>query len=329
MNYLRYYLVVLIFLSGFAQAEECTTIYQRKDEDRVKFNVPTLKALELQEYDNPHVDKFYYPFPLSKTQSQQYLSQLLTENPPAVFHPYLFLSAIAACDYPTIQNYLEHGLNLHCYNQAGSSNILNWFQHCRPPRMSDLAREQAMEAILKAGADPNEGDENLARDAAGHYPLTTATERCDVGMLNMLLKYQANPNLKTKGEAYFPILNICGANRNYSGLGLPPELNYPPTPMMPLARILQSLLEHGADPNTIYITDDQRNFATQEREKVLQSACSGKDEDAKSVYDLYAKELETAKAEGDPVQIDNFQKLFDVLVKYDAKPLIDLCNNTK
>lgn len=98
---------------------------------------------------------------------------------------------------------------------------------------------------------------------------------------------------------------------------------------MPLAHILQSLLEHGADPNTIYITDDQRNFATQDQDDVLKRACSGKDEKAKTVYDLYAQEFTEAKVEGDPVKISNFQKLMDILVKYEAKPLIDLCQTLK
>lgn len=315
--------------STLVQANECSTVYYRKDEHRTDLSTPTLKALELQEYDNPHMDKHYYPFHLSKAQSQKYLNQLLTDTPPLAFHPTVFLSAIAACDNTTIQHYIQHGLTLHCYNQEGSSNILSGFQHCRPPRMPDLARDQAMEMVLQAGANPNEGKKDLERDASGVYPLTIAIERCDVRMLDVLLKYQANPNLKTKGEEYFPILNICSTNRNYSGLGLPPDLEYPPTPTLPLAHILQSLLEYGADPNTIYITEDQRNYATQNREQILQIACAGKDEKAKSVYDLYAHEFEEAKTEGDPVKISNFQKLFDVLVKYEAKPLIDLCQSVK
>ena len=98
---------------------------------------------------------------------------------------------------------------------------------------------------------------------------------------------------------------------------------------MPLAQILHSLLEYGADPNTIYITNDQRNLVTQDQQKVLEIACSGKDEKAKSVYDLYASELTEAQAEGDPVKISNFQKLLDVLVEYKAKPLVDICHTVK
>ena len=330
MKLWSFYLLFLISTySTFTQANECSTMYDRKDERQASFNLPTLKALELQEYDNSHMDKHYYPFPLSRAQSQKYLTQLLAENPASAFHPTVFLSAIAACDDITIQRYIQHGLTLHCYNQEGSYNILSWFQHCRPPRMSDLARDQAIKMVLQVGANPNEGQKDLERDAAGVYPVTIAIERCDVGMLDILLKYGANPNLKTQGEEYFPILNICSTNRNYSGLGLPPDLEYPPTPTLPLAHILQSLLEYGADPNTIYITEDQRNYATQNREQILQIACAGKDEKAKSVYDLYAHEFEEAKTEGDPVKISNFQKLFDVLVKYEAKPLIDLCQSVK
>lgn len=323
---MRIFLLLLaIIYSTLAQDFECATIYDRKDERRADLNLPTLKALELQEYDNPHMDKHYYPFPLNKAQSQKYLTQLLAENPASAFHPTVFLSAIAACDETTIQRYIQHGLTLYCYNQEDSSNILSGFQHCRPPRMSDLARDQTMKMVLQAGANPNEGKKGLERDAAGVYPLTIAIERCDVRMLDMLLKYQANPNLKTTGERYFPILNICGPNRNYSHVETPPELDYPPTPTLPLGQMMQSLLEHGADPNTVYITDDQRNYATQDREKILKLACSGKDERAKTVYDLYAKELAEAKTVGDPIQISNFQKLWDVLVKYEAKPLIELC----
>ncbi|WP_298661600.1 hypothetical protein [uncultured Thiothrix sp.] len=328
MNHYQYYLIILIFLfSFFAYAEDCSKIHYRKDESIKQFNLPTLKALELQEWNNPHVTKVYYPIPMNKTKSQEYLVELLAENPSSAFHPTVFLNAIADCDNITIQRYIQHGLNLHCYNQEGSSNILSWFQHCRPPRMSDSARDQAMEMVLQAGVNPNEGDKNLERDAAGTYPLSIAIDRCDVRMLDTLLKYQANPNLKTKGEEYFPIFNICGASRGYSSLGLPPELKYSPTRTMPLAHILQSLIEHGADPNTIYITDDERNFANQDQDKVLKKACSGQDKNAKSVYDLYAHEFAEAKIEGDPVKIDNFQKLFDVLLKYEAKPLIDLCNS--
>ena len=94
---------------------------------------------------------------------------------------------------------------------------------------------------------------------------------------------------------------------------------------MPLAHVMESLLKYGADPNTIYISNDKRNLATQDKAKVLGIACSEKDSQAKSLYDFYAKELEQAKIKSDPIQIDNFEKLFDVLVEYKAKPLNELC----
>jgi hypothetical protein len=92
-----------------------------------------------------------------------------------------------------------------------------------------------------------------------------------------------------------------------------------------MAWMMRSLLRNGADPNTVYISNDKRNLATQDKAQVLAMACSGKDSQAKSLYDFYVKELEQAKINGDPIQIDNFERLFDVLVEYKAKPLNELC----
>ena len=322
--------LVLIILNLFfiaeANAQECSTIIYRKAENRSQYNTPTLKALELQEYANEYSEKYYYPFPLSRAKSQQYLTQLLAENPASAFNPVVFTNAIAACDYTTIERYIKHGLTLQCYNQEGASNILNWFRNCRHRSTSLAERNKALENVLKVGADPNQGNKDLSSMGAGRYPLTQAIEACDTSMLDILLKYGANPNFKTKGEDYFPILNICGTERNYNNIGTAADLHFPPAEPMPLAHVMESLLKYGADPNTIYISNDRRNLATQDKAKVLAMACSGNDSQAKSLYDFYAKELEQAKIEGDPIQIDNFEKLFEVIVKAKAKPLNELCH---
>ncbi|WP_298661603.1 hypothetical protein [uncultured Thiothrix sp.] len=264
---------------------------------------------------------------MTREQSQKHLIDLLEKTPINQIDPSILIHAIGTCDFENINIYLNYGLSLRCYTQEGDSNLLNFLTACRI--QGEAQRNQVLERLLQVGANPNEGKKDLERDAAGTYPIADATQACDTSMLDILLRYGANPNLKTKGEEYFPILNICSTNRNYSGLGLPPELDYPPTRTMPLAHILQSLIEHGADPNTIYITDDERNFANQDQDKVLKKACSGQDKNAKSVYDLYTQEFTEAKVQGDPVKISNYQKLMDILVKYEAKPLIDLCQTLK
>lgn len=319
-------LTFLTINSSIYASSQCSSIQKLITGYSYEYNIPTQKAVELQTYTRHLETEKHYPFPLSREQSRQYLIELLDTTPIEKIDPAILVYAIGMCDFENINLYLNHGLSLKCYTQEGHANMLGFLTHCRV--QSEAKRNQVLERLLQAGANPNEGKKDLERDAAGSYPIAEANEACDASMLDILLKYGANPNLKTKGEEYFPILNIC-SGRNYSGLGLPPDLEYPPTPTMPLAHILQSLLEHGADPNTIYITDDQRNYATQDREEVLKIACSGKDEKAKSVYDLYAKEFEEAKTAGDPVQIANFQRLVDVLVKHEARPLVDLCQSLK
>lgn len=313
----------IICNNTYALNNKCTDIKLLTSKYSNQYNEITQKTIELQNYHDQQQKNKYYPSKLTKRQIHQYLIELLEKTPINQIDAGILIHAIGSCDFENINLYLDYGLSLKCYTQEGDSNILNFLTHCRV--QSEAKRNQVLERLLQAGANPNEGKKDLERDAAGSYPIAEANEACDASMLDILLKYGANPNLKTKGEEYFPILNIC-SGRNYSGLELPPDLEYPPTPTMPLAHILQSLLEHGADPNTIYITDDQRNYATQDREQILKIACSGKDEKAKSVYDLYAHEFAEAKTEGDPVKISNFQKLIDVLVKYEAKPLIDLCH---
>ena len=326
MNKWQLILIILSLLFIMeANAQECSTIVYRKTETRAQYNTPTLKALELQEYDNDRMSKHYYPFPLSRSQGQQYLTQLLADNPASAFNPTIFTSAIATCDYTSIQRYIERGINLYCYNQEGSQfNILSFFTHCRS-RSNIAERDKALESLLKVGANPNQGNKD-STGGIGRYPLADATEACDTSMLDILLKYGANPNFKTKGEEYFPILNICGTERNYNNIGTAADLHFPPAEPMPLAHVMESLLKYGADPNTIYISNDKRNLATQDKAKVLGIACSGNDSQAKSLYDFYAKELEQAKIEGDPIQIDNFEKLFEVIVKSKAKPLSELCH---
>lgn len=317
-------MTMIVLNMKFINAQECPTTFYRKSENRDQYNTPTLKTLELQEYDNDRMPKNYYPFPLSRSQSQQYLTQLLADNPASAFNPAIFTNAIAACDYTSMQRYIEHGINLYCYNQEGSQfNILSFFTHCRS-RSNIAERDKALESLLKVGANPNQGNKD-STGGIGRYPLADATEACDTSMLDILLKYGANPNFKTKGEDYFPILNICGAERNYNNIGTAADLHFPPAEPMPLAHIMESLLKYGADPNTLYISNDRRNLATQDKAKALGIACSGKDSQAKSLYDFYAKELEQAKIEGDAIQIDNFEKLFEVIVKSKAKPLSELC----
>lgn len=121
------------------------------------------------------------------------------------------------------------------------------------------------------------------------------------------------------------IFNICYDRRNLSNIGQPAYAS--PAETEPMDQMITNLLQHGADPNTIYLSQDPRNFATQDRDQVLKTACSGTDKRAKSVYDFYLYQLEKAQAQGDPVKIDNFQRLFDVLVDYGAKPLAELCRN--
>jgi hypothetical protein len=96
-----------------------------------------------------------------------------------------------------------------------------------------------------------------------------------------------------------------------------------------MAWMMRSLLRNGADPNTVYISNDKRNLATQDKAQVLAIACSGKDSQAKSLYDFYADELQSARVKGDPIQIDNYEKLFAVIEKYKAKPLTELCRELK
>ena len=327
MNRIIILLTLLLINSSIYASPQCSSIQALTTRYPYEYNTPTQKAVELQTYTRHLETEKHYPFPLSREQSRQYLIKLLDTTPIEKIDPVILVYAIGRCDFENINLYLDHGLSLKCYTQEGRGNILGFLSACRI--QDEAKRNQVLERLLQVGANPNEGKKDLERDAAGTYPIAEANEACDTSMLDILLKYGANPNLKTQGEEYFPILNICSTNRNYSGLGLPPDLEYPPTPTLPLAHILQSLLEYGADPNTIYITEDQRNYATQNREQILKIACAGKDEKAKSVYDLYAHEFEEAKTEGDPVKISNFQKLFDVLVKYEAKPLIDLCQSVK
>ncbi|SKA79126.1 hypothetical protein SAMN02745130_01943 [Thiothrix eikelboomii] len=322
----KFAFVIILFFSNthsISANKICSEINQLTNKYPYQYNILTQKIIELQDYDNQQRPRQHYPLTLDRKQSQQHLRQLLNNTLIQQIDPIVLEYAIGVCDFENINLYLDHGLSLQCYTQEGRGNMLGFLIHCRI--QGEAKRNQVLERLLQVGANPNEGKKDLERDAAGIYPIADATKSCDTSMLDILLKYGANPNLKTQGEEYFPILNICSTNRNYSGLGLPPDLEYPPTPTLPLAHILQSLLEYGADPNTIYITEDQRNYATQNREQILKIACAGKDEKAKSVYDLYAHEFEEAKTEGDPVKISNFQKLFDVLVKYEAKPLVDLC----
>lgn len=307
--------------------KECTEIYRLTTKYANEYNEVTQKAIELQEYNNELSSKKYYPFPLTHKQSQQYLKELLNKTPIKKIDPSILIYAISSCDFENSNIYLDHGLSLDCYTQEGGGNILDFLAHCR--HHGEAERNQLLERLLQVGAKPNEGNKNLERDAAGIYPLSYATQFCDASMVDILLKYGADPNLKTTGENYFPILNICGGGRGYSQVGTPSELEYPKTPIQPLGAILQSFLTHGADPNTIYITNDQRNFATQDREKVLQLACSGQDPRAKSLYDLYAQEVETAKTSEDPILRDNYQKLFAVLTASKAKPLAELCRMAK
>ena len=323
INFIKIVFLFSLSANIFSSDHTCSKNILLTNKYPNQYNIVTQKAIELQNYNNQQQANKYYPSNLTKKRSQKYLIDLLRKNPVDQLDPVILRYAIGSCDLENIAIYLDYGLSLHCYTQEGQGNIIGFLSNCRKP--NEIERNQILERLLQLGIKPNEGIKDLERGAANTYPIAEANEACDTSMLDILLKYGANPNLKTQGEEYFPILNICSTNRNYSGLGLPPDLEYPPTPTLPLAHILQSLLEYGADPNTIYITEDQRNYATQNREQILQIACAGKDEKAKSVYDLYAHEFEEAKTEGDPVKISNFQKLFDVLVKYEAKPLVDLC----
>ena len=327
INFMKIACILSLSTNIFASNHICSKKIPLTNKYPTQYNIMTQKAIELQNYDNQQQENKYYPSNLTKKQSQKYLIDLFHKNPVDKLDPAILRYAIGSCDLENIAIYLDHGLSLHCYTQEGQGNIIGFLSNCRKP--NEIERNQALERLLQVGANPNEGKKDLERDAAGTYPIADATQACDTSMLDILLRYGANPNLKTKGDEYFPILNICSTNRNYSGLGLPPELDYPPTRTMPLAHILQSLIEHGADPNTIYITDDERNFANQDQDKVLKKACSGQDKNAKSVYDLYTQEFTEAKVQGDPVKISNYQKLMDILVKYEAKPLIDLCQTLK
>ncbi|MEZ5534829.1 MAG: hypothetical protein R3F02_04325 [Thiolinea sp.] len=239
--------------------------------------------------------------------------------------PIVISWAINSCDFERLNLYLDQGLMLGCYSQEGLPNMLNHLSYCR--KTDIVKRDQILDKLLQAGLKPNEGIKGLEPGAAGIYPLSKAVESCDENMINILLKYGANPNLKTLGEDYFPAFNICEPERNLSALPSSPHEHsrYKPTEALPLGKMMVSLLKHGADPNTLYISNDRRNFATENREQVLKTACSGEDIQAESLYDFYLHRLENAQHEGDRVKIDNFRRAFDALVDYGAQPLEKLC----
>ena len=326
MNKIFGIFLFLISINAFAERYQCSEIKHLTNKHSSEYNTPTQKVIELQNYESQQGTNKYYSLPLTRKQSQYYLKKLLSSTPIEQIDPVVFGHAIGLCDFNNISLYLDYGLNFYCYTQEGTGNIISFLTNCRI--QGEVERNKVLERLLKAGLSPNEGIRNLDVGNANIYPIAAATEDCDASMLDILLKYEANPNLKTAGEKSFPAFNICYQKRHYvkpkkvSSLGDA----YPETPVLPMARMMESLLKYGADPNTIYISNDRRNLATQDKAKVLGIACSGNDSQAKSLYDFYAKELEQAKIEGDPIQIDNFEKLFEVIVKSKAKPLSELCH---
>jgi hypothetical protein len=92
-------------------------------------------------------------------------------------------------------------------------NLLSQEVYCCNRSVSIAERDKALESVLMVGANSNQGNKDLGSMEAGRYPLTVANEACDKNMIDILLKYGTNPNFKTIGENYFPVLNICGSNR--------------------------------------------------------------------------------------------------------------------
>lgn len=319
------FLLLLMTLDIVTSTSACDKVmpFTNKYPDRP--NEPTQRLRELHWYDNSQFDPKYYPRPITREQQQQYIEDILNTTPINQIHPAVFRSAMGPCDFESVNRYLEHGFSFACYSQEGSSNMLTHFSRCIFKGVNE--RDRTLEKMLQAGINPNEGKKDLEPDAAGRYPLSDASEECDETMLDLLLKYGADPNLKTKGEAYFTIFNICYGRRDLSNIGQPSYVS--PAETEPMDQMMTSLLQHGADPNTIYLSHDPRNFATQDRTQTLKAACSGTDPRAKTVYDFYLKALEDAQTEGDPVKIDNFQRLLDVLVDYGAQPLAALCRKER
>lgn len=315
------FLLLLMILNVVASANTCNKAMPFTNKYPDNINEPTERLRELHWYDNSQFDPKYYPRPITREQQQQYIENILDTTPINQIHPAVFRSAMGPCDFESVNRYLDHGFSFTCYSQEGSSNMLTHFSRCVFKGVDE--RDRTLEKILQAGINPNEGNKNLASDVAGHYPLSTANEGCDKTMLDLLLKYGADPNLKTKGETYFTIFNVCEGKRERSAIGQPAYVS--PAKTEPMDTMMASLLQHGADPNTIYIPQDSRNLATQGRDQVLQSACSETNKRATSVYDFYLHKLQKAQAEGDPVKIDNFQRLLDVLVDYGAQSLTELC----
>lgn len=178
-------LALLLGMQSLAfAAVDCPSIIYRKDMGSISaLNVPTQKALELQEYNNNHVTKKYYPILLSREASQQFLTELLEHNPPEAFHPFALTSAAMDCDLETVQRYIEHGIHFHCYSAEGAGNFLGNLVHCTN-HIGLEQRDRLLALVLQAGAKPNAGEE-----APRTYPLTYANESCDATMVDFLLKY--------------------------------------------------------------------------------------------------------------------------------------------
>ena len=323
------FFLCFISINCFAEEYQCTEIKLLTNKHSSENNTPTQKIIELQNYASQQGTNKYYSLPLTRKQSQYYLKKLLKDTSVEQIDPVIFGHAIGLCDFNNINLYLDYGLNFYCYTQEGVGNIISFLTNCRV--QGESKRNQVLERLLQAGINPNDGIRNLNAGDANIYPIAAATEDCDASMLDVLLKYEANPNLKTTGEKYFSTFNICYQKRRYTRPKKVPALGdtYPETPILPMAWMMRSLLRNGADPNTVYISNDKRNLATQDKAQVLAMACSGKDSQAKSLYDFYADELKSARIKGDPVQIDNYEKLFAVIKKYKAKPLTELCRELK
>ncbi|HPE59733.1 MAG: hypothetical protein KDI15_00110 [Thiothrix sp.] len=322
------FFLVLAFASQITSANDCKEIKPFTKFPPNPINEATSRLMELHQYDNPHITLRHYQRPITRQQQQRYMGDILDSVPIGQIHPIVFRSAIGRCDYESMNRYLDHGFSFACYTQEGSSNFLNHFARCVFAEKQE--RNATLKRVLQAGINPNEGIKDLVPDAAGIYPLSNASEGCDETMIDLLLEYQANPNQKTRGETYFPVFNVCTNSRSASNTDVVSDfIKYSPTSTLPMGHIMASLLAHGADPNTIYLSNDTRNFATEARDKVLARACSGQDKHAKSLYDFYARELEKAQYGGDPIKINNFRQLFDVLVDRGAQPLAVLCQQRR
>ncbi|MFZ1341879.1 hypothetical protein, partial [Thiothrix eikelboomii] len=213
INFIKIVFLFSLSANTFSSDHTCSKNILLTNKYPNQYNIVTQKAIELQNYNNQQQANKYYPSNLTKKRSQEYLIDLLRKNPVDQLDPVILRYAIGSCDLENIAIYLDYGLSLHCYTQEGQGNIIGFLSNCRKP--NEIERNQILERLLQLGIKPNEGIKDLERGAANTYPIAEANEACDTSMLDILLKYGANPNLKTQGEEYFPILNICSTNRNY------------------------------------------------------------------------------------------------------------------